>query len=59
MANNANNSINGLAPGQANVLLSEENKERQRTLSSDNAEFGRSRTGTFKHVFCDYDISQF
>ena len=35
------------------------NSERIRTSSGCDEALERSRTGTFKHVYCDYDISQF
>ena len=33
--------------------------ERIRTSSGCDEHLERARTGTFKHVYCDYDISQF
>lgn len=52
------NSINDLAAEDADsqmILTS----EHIRTYSSEHLGIERSRTGTFKHVYCDYDISQF
>lgn len=54
----SHNSINNVAAGDEQVLPSSESP-RQRVLSDDDFQFQRSKTNTFKHVFCDYDISKF
>ena len=54
----SHNSINDLAAEDADTHI-EMTSEHIRTYSSDHVGVERSRTGTFKHVYCDYDISQF
>ena len=56
MESAANRITAELAPGSAPVF--DDNTNPRERLNSENDVVHRQRTGTFKYVYCDYDISQ-